>query len=133
MPTQVDLADYFTTPCKIRYGIRQLFVKKTPQENAPVADDTGMNVSHVARLHGIQPSLLFKWKKQYQEGSLTAVAAGEEVVPASELTAALKQVRELQRLLGKKTMEVEILKEAVEYGQSRKWIAHAPLLPKDGE
>lgn len=22
-----------------------------------------MNVSHVARLHGIQPSLLFKWKK----------------------------------------------------------------------
>ena len=33
----------------------------------------------------------------------------------------------------KKTMEVEILKEAVEYGQSRKWIAHAPLLPKDGE
>lgn len=37
-----------------------------------------MTVSHVARLHGIQPSLLFKWKKQYQEGSLTAVAAGEE-------------------------------------------------------
>lgn len=25
-------------------------------------------------------------------------------------------------------MEVEILKEAVEYGQSRKWIAHAPLV-----
>lgn len=42
-----------------------------------------MNVSHVARLHGIQPSLLFKCKKQYQEGSFTAVAAGEEVVPAS--------------------------------------------------
>ena len=92
-----------------------------------------MNVSHVARLHGIQPGLLFKWKKQYQEGSLTAVAAGEEVVTASELTAALKQVRELQRLLGKKTMEVEILKEAVEYAQSRKWIAHVPLLPSDKE
>lgn len=34
-----------------------------------------MNVSHIARLQGIQPSLLFKWKKQYQEGSLTAIAA----------------------------------------------------------
>lgn len=79
-----------------------------------------MNVSLVARLHGILPSLLFKWKKQYLEGSLAAVAAGEEVVPASELATALKQVRELQRLLGKKTMEVEILKEAVEYGQARK-------------
>ncbi|BDI39250.1 hypothetical protein EsCdI10290_05475 (plasmid) [Escherichia sp. 10290] len=31
------------------------------------------------------------------------------------------------------TMEVEILKEAVEYGQSRKWIAHALLLPTDKE
>ena len=49
------------------------------------------------------------------EGSLTAVAAREQVVPASELAAAIKQIKELQRFLGKKTMEVEILKEAVEY------------------
>lgn len=61
------------------------------------------------------------------------MAAGEEVVPASELSAALKQIRELQRLLGKKTMENEILKEAEEYGQSRKWITHGPLLSKDNE
>ncbi len=62
--------------------------RKTPQEKIAIIQQTmepGMNVSHVARLHGIQPSLLFKWKKQYQEGSLTAVAAGEDVVPASEL------------------------------------------------
>ncbi|WP_370621656.1 IS3 family transposase [Citrobacter portucalensis] len=107
--------------------------RKTPQEKIAIIQQTmepGMNVSHVARLHGIQPSLLFKWKKQYQEGSLTAVAAGEEVVPASELTAALKQVRELQRLLGKKTMEFEILKEAVEYGQSRKLDSARALVAK---
>jgi transposase len=29
-------------------------------------------------------------------------------------------------------MEVEILKEALENGQSQKWIAQVPLLPKDG-
>ncbi|HIA7130101.1 TPA: IS3 family transposase [Escherichia coli] len=97
--------------------------RKTPQEKIAIIQQTmepGMTVSHVARLHGIQPSLLFKWKKQYQEGSLTAVAAGEDVVPASELATAIKQINQLQRLLGKKTMEVEILKEAVEYAQSRK-------------
>lgn len=32
----------------------------------------------------------------------------------------MKQIRELQRLLGKKTMEVEILREAVEYGRAKK-------------
>ncbi|EHX65847.1 putative transposase [Escherichia coli DEC13D] len=47
-------------------------------------------------------SQLFLWRKQYQEGSLTAVAAGEQVVPASELAAAMKQIKELQRLLGQK-------------------------------
>jgi transposase len=35
--------------------------------------------------------------------------------------------------LGKKTMEVEILKEAVEYGQSLKMDSARALFPKDGE
>ncbi|WP_435889520.1 transposase, partial [Escherichia coli] len=49
--------------------------------------EPGMTVSLVARQHGVAASQLFLWRKQYQEGSLTAVAAGEQVVPASELAA----------------------------------------------
>lgn len=44
----------------------------TPQEMIAIFQQTrepGMNVSHVARLHGIQPSLQFKWKKLYQEAA----------------------------------------------------------------
>ena len=37
----------------------------------------------------------------------------------STLADALKQIRELQRMLGKKTMENELLKEAVEYGRQK--------------
>jgi hypothetical protein len=40
------------------------------------------------------------------------LGSGEEVVPASDYRALQSQVRELQRLLGKKTLEAEILKEA---------------------
>lgn len=61
--------------------------------------------------------------------SVSAVSAGEAVVPDSDLSDALKQIRELQRMLDKKTMEAEILKEVVGIGRSRKWIAHSPLLP----
>ncbi len=81
--------------------------------------EPGMTVSLVARQHGVAASQLFLWRKQYREGSLTAVAAGEQVVPASELASAMKQIKELQRLLGKKTMENELLKEAVEYGRQK--------------
>ncbi len=102
--------------------------RRTTQEKIAIVQQSfepGMTVSAASQL--------FLWRKQYQEGSLTAVAAGEQVVPASELAAAMKQIKELQRLLGKKTMENELLKEAVEYGRAKKWIAHAPLLPGDGE
>ncbi|MCX4107611.1 IS3 family transposase [Aeromonas caviae] len=97
--------------------------RRTPQEKISIVQQTfepGMTVSHVARLHDVNANQLFKWRKQFQEGSLTAITAGEDVVPASELAAAIKQIRELQRLLGKKTMENEILKEAVEYGRGKK-------------
>ncbi len=87
--------------------------------------EPGQSVSVVARRNGINPNQLFHWRKLYQDGSLSAVSAGEAVVPASQLADALKQIRELQRMLGKKTMEAEILKEAVEIARSRKWIAHS--------
>ncbi|WP_171765911.1 IS3-like element IS2 family transposase [Shigella boydii] len=97
--------------------------RRTTQERIAIVQQSfepGMTVSLVARQHGVAASQLFLWRKQYQEGSLTAVAAGEQVVPASELAAAMKQIKELQRLLGKKTMENELLKEAVEYGRGKK-------------
>ncbi|MCE3731942.1 IS3 family transposase [Escherichia coli] len=106
----------------------------TTQEKIAIVQQSfepGMTVSLVARQHGVAASQLFLWRKQYQEGSLTAVAAGEQVVPASELAAAMKQIKELQRLLGKKTMENELLKEAVEYGRAKKWIAHVILRRTD--
>ncbi|PXX05252.1 transposase, partial [Paraburkholderia tropica] len=89
--------------------------------------EPGKSVSMVARQHGVNPNQLFHWRKLYQDGSLSAVKAGEEVVAASELADALKQIRELQRMLGKKTMENEILREAVEYGRAKN-VWSAPVL-----
>ncbi|WP_209996380.1 IS3 family transposase [Pseudomonas sp. PvP028] len=94
----------------------------TDQKLAMVREslEPGQSVSVVARRNGINANQLFLWRKLYQDGSLSAVSTGEAVVPASELTDALKQIRELQRMLGKKTMEAEVLKEAVEIARSRK-------------
>ena len=104
------------------------------QEKAALVRRTyepGMSVSLVARQEGVSASLLFQWRQLEREGALTAVSAGESVVPASELAAARAEIAKLQRILGKKTLENEILKEAVEYAAEKKWIARSPLLPKD--
>jgi transposase len=87
----------------------------------------GMNVSYVARKYGIAPNLLFRWRKLMSEGGKVAVQADEQVVSASEAKSLKKRVRELERILGKKTMEVEILKEALDIAREKKLISRMPL------
>lgn len=87
----------------------------------------GMSVSYVARQYGVAPTLLFRWRKLMSEGGKVAVQADEEVVSASENRALKKRVRELERLLGKKTMEVEILKEGIKIAREKKLISRTPL------
>ena len=57
--------------------------------------------------------------------------ADEPVVGVTEVKQLKHRVRELERLLGRKTLEVEILKEAVAIARSKKRISRLPLLPKD--
>jgi len=95
------------------------------------AEQSGMSISAVARKYCIHANQLFRWRKLVEEGALSAVGADEAVVPASEVRDLKKQIRELERLLGRKTMEVEILKEAVRIGREKKLISRVPLLPED--
>ena len=79
-----------------------------------------MSVSLVARRHGIGGNQIFTWRRLMAQGALTAAAAGEEVVPASEYRALEAQVRELHLLLGKKAMEKELRRETVFWASSAK-------------
>src|ERR1700684_966142 len=86
----------------------------TASEKVRMVEETfepGMTVSLVARRHGVAPNQLFTWRRLVAQGGLTAAGSGEEVVPASDYRALHNQVRELHRLLGKKTLEAEIPKE----------------------
>lgn len=106
----------------------------TGQEKAQFVAMTmqpGSSVSSVARQYGITPSLLFKWKKLIQDGGVTAVEANDQVVSVSDYNSLLKKVKQLEQMLGRKTVEAEILKDALEIAQAKKYISHMPLLPPD--
>ena len=53
------------------------------------------------------------------EGGRKAIETNDSVFSAAEARAMKKRIRDLERLLGKKTMEVEILKEAVEIAREK--------------
>lgn len=89
----------------------------------------GMTISFVARRHGISPSLLFHWRRRMSEGGKEAVRADDAVVSVAEVRALQKRVRELERVLGRKTLENEILREAVQVAHEKKLISRLPSLP----
>jgi transposase len=54
------------------------------------------------------------------EGGLQEVQADRDVVGTSRVRELERRVRELERLLGRETMEVEILKEALDLARVKK-------------
>ena len=101
----------------------------TPEQKLEIVKQTnepGSSVSMVSRQFGISAAQLFQWRKAYLQGSLMAVGANETVVPASELQDAMRRIKQLEGALGRKTLENEILKEAVDFAKAKKWIVNRP-------
>lgn len=66
-----------------------------------------------------------------KEGGKEAIRADDEVVAKAEVQALQRRIRELERVLGKKTLENEILREAVKVAHEKKWITRLPSLPDE--
>ena len=107
----------------------------SPAEKKALVDETyepGKTLSYVARRHGIQASQLFHWRRMMENGALTGIDKEEAVVPVSKAKELELRVRQLERILGQKTVELEILKEAVRIGREKKLISRQPLSGVEG-
>jgi len=92
----------------------------------------GNTVSSVARQYGVAPSLMFHWLRVMDDATKKGLKANEQVVPASEVKKLKARIRELERALGKKTMQVEILEEAIEIAKEKKLISRGSSSGEDG-
>jgi transposase len=79
----------------------------------------GQNVSSVARLHGIFPSQLFLCRKCRENCAVVVVGAEEQIVAETEHKKALSRICDLEKALGKSTLQFEILKKAVRIGREK--------------
>lgn len=99
-------------------------------EKKRIVDETyepGSSISYVARQNGITPGLLYKWRQKLEEGGLTGIECETSVVSIKELNKLKSRVRELEAALGRKTMDNDILKEAIKLGRKKKLISRQPL------
>ena len=98
-------------------------------EKKAIVEETyeqGKSVSYVARKHGIAASQVFLWRRKMEEEALVGVSCQENVIPETEYRQAIDRIKRLERLLGQKTEEVEILKEAIKIGREKKLIWRNP-------
>ncbi len=113
-------------------GRRRRFSAEEKRAFLEEAERPGNSISSVARRHGLSPSQLFRWRRLADEGSMSSLGADESVVAESEVKQLKARVRELERLLGRKTLENEILKDAIEIAREKKLISRSLLPVKKG-
>jgi transposase len=116
---------------RLEPGRRRRFTLEQKRALLLAAEAPGATISSVARQHGLQASMLFGWRRAMENGEEKGLESGEDVVPASQLRQAEAKIRELERLLGKKTVQVEILEEAVRIAREKKLISPGKS-PKPG-
>lgn len=91
---------------------RRVFTAEFKREQVARIDRGEITAAELARELDVQPGLIRRWKYLIAHGSQLAASTNGEVVPAAELRAAEQRIRELERALGRKEMELEILRAA---------------------
>ena len=70
------------------------------------------SISIVARRNGVAPNLLYRWRRLMLEGGSVAVTEDDDVTSNRVVREMESRIREMERQLGRKTLEAEILREA---------------------
>lgn len=94
--------------------------------------DERASISVVARRNGVGANLLYRWRRLMLEGGSVAVTDDDDVTSNRVVRQMDERIRELERQLGRKTMEVEILKEALDKARPKKPMWLASSQPRDG-
>jgi transposase len=98
---------------------RRLFTPEFKKQQIERVVRGELTLAELTRELDVSPSVTRRWKRLLEQGGTTAVGANEDVVPARQLREAEAKIRELERMLGRKTMEVEILQAAQEEVKKR--------------
>lgn len=91
---------------------RRLFTAEFKRQQIDRVLRGELSITELSRELGISRGLIQRWKHLATRGAEAAVGSNGDVVPVGELRAAQARIKELERLIGRQTVEIEILKAA---------------------
>ena len=105
---------------------RRIFTARFKREQIGRVLNGELSLAELSRKLGIAPSLLHRWKRLMPRGDETADVA-EVRPPPVHILGTAQYIRELQLLVGKQTVELELLRAEVYALRKRKRPLGAPL------
>ena len=87
-------------------------VERTPEEKWQIVQEgiKSGNVAETCRRYGIAPTLFYRWKDEAEQGAKAALGGRSAAAVETEKD---RRIRQLERTLGRKSLEIEILKNVV--------------------
>ena len=87
-------------------------VDLTPEEKWQMVQEgkKSGNVSETCRRHGSAQTLYYRWEDEAEQGAKAALGGKSAAAAESEKD---RRIRQLERTLGRKSLEIEILKNVV--------------------
>ncbi len=70
------------------------------------------SISDICRRYQISESLYYKWRDKFLEGGRKALVKGQD---SSDVQALRSKISELERIIGKQAIKIEILKKIESY------------------
>jgi transposase len=85
---------------------------RSPEEKWPILQEglKSGNISETCRRHGIAANLFYRWKDEAEQGAKAALGGKSAAAAETEKD---QRIRQLERTLGRKSLEIEILKNVV--------------------
>jgi transposase len=87
-------------------------IDRSPEEKWEIVQEgiKSGNVSETCRRYGIAANLFYLWKDEAEQGAKAAVGGRSAAAAENEKD---RRIRQLERTLGRKSLEIEILKNVV--------------------
>ena len=87
-------------------------VDRSPEEKWQIIQEglKSGNISETCRRHGIAANLFYRWKDEAEQGAKAALGGRSAAAAETEKD---HRIRQLERTLGRKSLEIEILKNVV--------------------
>jgi transposase len=92
---------------------RKAQVKRSAEEKWEILQEglRSGNISETCRKHGIAANLWYRWKDEAEQGAKAALGGRSAAGGVDEEQ--VKRVKQLERALGRKQLEIEILKNVL--------------------